>query len=133
MWSIDELQQVWQLVSKLHDGQKYGGQQKGEEIEYINHIGSVTFEILKAITEEKAMNANLAIKCGLLEPRSGTVGIWTDDCSMALAMSTSLIHYKGKFNPKHIRYMFMLWIFNGLSNGGRKHSIGLGGNIKISI
>ena len=74
-----------------------------------------------------------AIKCGLLEPRSGTVGIWTDDCSMALAMATSLIYNKGNFMPKHIRYMFMLWIFNGLSNGGRKHSIGLGGNIKISI
>ena len=74
-----------------------------------------------------------AIKCGLLEPRSGTVGIWTDDCSMALAMATSLIYNKGQFMPKHIRYMFMLWIFNGLGNGGRKHSIGLGGNIKISI
>ena len=74
-----------------------------------------------------------AIECGLLEARSGTVGIWTDDCSMALAMATSLIHNKGTFVPKHIRYMFILWIINGLNNGGRKHSIGLGGNIKISI
>ena len=27
----------------------------------------------------------------------------------------------------------MLWFYNGLNNGGRKHSIGLGGNIKISL
>jgi hypothetical protein len=52
---------------------------------------------------------------------------------MALAMATSLIFNKGVFDPKHIRFMFMLWICNGLNNGGRKHSIGLGGNIKISI
>ena len=52
---------------------------------------------------------------------------------MALAMATSLLYNKGKFDPKHIRYMFILWIVNGLNNGGRKHSIGLGGNIKISI
>ena len=31
-WSIDELQDIWKLVSKLHDGQKYGGQEEGEEV-----------------------------------------------------------------------------------------------------
>ena len=52
---------------------------------------------------------------------------------MALAMATSLIDNKGQFNPKQMRYLFILWIFNGLNNGGRKRSIGLGGNIKISL
>lgn len=66
MWSIEELQKTWQLVSKLHNGQKYGGQIEKEEIEYINHIGSVTFEILTAITKTSGMNADLAIKCALL-------------------------------------------------------------------
>ena len=66
MWSIDDLQKVWYLASRLHDGQKYGGQKEGEQIEYLNHIGSVTFEILKAISEEKEMNADLAIKCAIL-------------------------------------------------------------------
>lgn len=66
MWSIDELQKVWQLASRLHNGQEYGGHQVGEKIEYLNHIGSVTFEILNAITEEKGMNADLAIKCAVL-------------------------------------------------------------------
>ena len=66
MWSIDELQKVWQLATRLHDGQKYGGQEEGEQVEYINHIGSVTFEILNAINNEKEMNADLAIKCAIL-------------------------------------------------------------------
>lgn len=66
MWSIDELQEVWQLASKLHNGQKYGGQKEGEQIEYLNHIGGVTFEILKAVNEEKDMNGDLAIKCAIL-------------------------------------------------------------------
>lgn len=66
MWSIDELQKVWRLASRLHKGQKYWGQQAGEKIEYLNHIGSVTFETLKAIEKEDGMNADLAIKCAVL-------------------------------------------------------------------
>jgi hypothetical protein len=36
-WSIDSLQETWYLVSKLHQGQKYGGDEEGQQIEYINH------------------------------------------------------------------------------------------------
>ena len=66
MWSIDELQDIWYLVTRLHAGQQYGGQLEGEQIEYINHIGSVTFEILAAIQQTLGMNADLAIKCAML-------------------------------------------------------------------
>jgi len=55
MWSIDELQKVRQLASRLHNGQKYGGQKEGEKLEYLNHIGSVTFEILNAVNHEKGL------------------------------------------------------------------------------
>jgi (p)ppGpp synthase/HD superfamily hydrolase len=65
-WSIDEIQNVWQLVSKLHDGQKYGGSNEGERVEYINHIGSVVFEVLNASRLTENMNADLAIKCAML-------------------------------------------------------------------
>jgi len=65
-WSIDELQDTWQLVSRLHDGQKYGGPKQGEKIEYINHIGSVAFEIMKALEHTPGMNARLALSCALL-------------------------------------------------------------------
>jgi (p)ppGpp synthase/HD superfamily hydrolase len=65
-WSIDEMQEVWYLVSKLHDGQKYGGTKEGEQIEYINHIGSVTFEIINALNFTENIDAALAIKCAIL-------------------------------------------------------------------
>ncbi|MXO04213.1 HD domain-containing protein [Flavobacterium sp. HBTb2-11-1] len=65
-WSIDEIQNTWQLVSKLHDGQKYGGSNEGERIEYINHIGSVVFEVLNASRFTENMNADLAVKCAML-------------------------------------------------------------------
>jgi len=66
MITIEELQDTWQLVSRLHNGQKYGGNAQGEQIEYINHVGSVTFEILHAIQLDPGMNAGLAVKCALL-------------------------------------------------------------------
>jgi (p)ppGpp synthase/HD superfamily hydrolase len=65
-WSIDEIQEIWQLASKLHNGQKYGGLKDGEQVEYINHIGSVVFEILNAIQSTENMNSGLAIKCAIL-------------------------------------------------------------------
>jgi ADP-ribosylglycohydrolase len=42
----------------------------------------------------------------------GQVGIWTDDCSMSLCLADSIL---------------------AKNNGGRPHSIGLGGNISISM
>lgn len=65
-YSIDEIQKIWQLASRLHDGQKYGGHAEGEQIEYINHIGSVVFEILNAIDHTENINAALAVKCAML-------------------------------------------------------------------
>ncbi len=32
-----------------------------------------------------------------------------------------------------MRYLFILWLEHGLNNGGRPYSIGLGGNISISM
>ena len=47
-------------------------------------------------------------------------------------MAYSLLLNKFEFDPVNIRYMFHLWLNHGLGNGGRKVSIGLGGNISIS-
>ena len=52
---------------------------------------------------------------------------------MALAIADSLILNSYKFFPEHIRFMFHMWLYHGLNNGGRDFSIGLGGNIKISM
>jgi (p)ppGpp synthase/HD superfamily hydrolase len=63
---VDEIQDIWQLASKLHDGQKYGGPNQGEKVEYINHIGSVVFEILNAARYTDDMDLGLAVKCAIL-------------------------------------------------------------------
>jgi ADP-ribosylglycohydrolase len=68
-----------------------------------------------------------------LSPRHGQIGVWTDDASMGLAMAYSLILNNYKFDPVHTRYLFHHWLYHGLGNGGRPYSIGLGGNISISM
>jgi hypothetical protein len=52
---------------------------------------------------------------------------------MALCMADSLLLNNYQFKAKHMRYMFHMWLEHGLDNGGRAHSIGLGGNIAISM
>lgn len=65
--------------------------------------------------------------------RRGEVGVWTDDCSMALCLADSILATNFNFNPIDLRYRFTLWLDYGLNNGGRPYSIGLGGNISISM
>jgi hypothetical protein len=52
---------------------------------------------------------------------------------MGLCMADSILLNNFTFNPIHIRYLFHMWLQHGLNNGGRPHSIGLGGNISISM
>ena len=65
-WNIDQLKKAWNLASRYHDGQKYGGHEEGMKIEYLNHIGSVTYEILNALQYETSVDGDLAISCALL-------------------------------------------------------------------
>ena len=74
-WSIDTLQDIWQLATELHDGQKYGGPAKGQQIEYINHIGSVVFEVMAALDQMENMNAELALSCAILHDSLEDTGI----------------------------------------------------------
>jgi hypothetical protein len=52
---------------------------------------------------------------------------------MGLCMADSILLNNYLFNPKHIRHTFIAWLQHGLNNGGRPRSIGLGGNISISM
>ncbi|MDI9308771.1 MAG: bifunctional (p)ppGpp synthetase/guanosine-3',5'-bis(diphosphate) 3'-pyrophosphohydrolase [Limnohabitans sp.] len=65
-FAINELQDLWHYVSILHNGQTYGGQNKGQKIEYINHIASVVFEIINASKHTNNFDFPLAIKCAFL-------------------------------------------------------------------
>jgi ADP-ribosylglycohydrolase len=65
--------------------------------------------------------------------KRGPVGVWTDDCSMALCLADSLLLNNFQLDPIDLRRRFLLWINCGLNNGGRRYSIGLGGNIAVSF
>lgn len=52
---------------------------------------------------------------------------------MALCLADSLLFNDFNLNPVDLRRRFLLWIQCGLNNGGRPYSIGLGGNIAISM
>ncbi|MFT6336165.1 MAG: (p)ppGpp synthase/HD superfamily hydrolase [Halioglobus sp.] len=66
MWSIDKAQRAWYLASQLHYGQKYGGKTKGKDLEYLSHIGSVTFEIIGVSFIEPDIDIDLAVTCAVL-------------------------------------------------------------------
>jgi len=61
-----EFDKVWELTSKIHEGQRYGGFQEGEFVDYLDHVQSVTFEVMTATLFEHQLNANLAVKCAML-------------------------------------------------------------------
>jgi ADP-ribosylglycohydrolase len=101
-------------------------------------MGMAVADALGASTEFEHFNKKGlgAIKKGfrdIKKGRHGKIGIWTDDAAMGLCIADSVLLNDYVFNPTHIRYLFTLWLRHGLNNGGRPHSIGLGGNISISM
>lgn len=58
--NIDQLQRAWKLASEKHDGQKYGGSVEGQQIEYLEHIGSVLLEVQNAIKNDKSIDVKRA-------------------------------------------------------------------------
>ena len=65
-WSMTILKQAWELATRAHDGQKYGGGAAGEMVEYLNHIGTVVFEVMNALNHEPEHDADLAVQCAVL-------------------------------------------------------------------
>lgn len=65
-WSQDIYVKAWDFATTAHEGQTYGGPVKGQRIPYINHIGSVTMELICGLNSDANLNGNLAIQCALL-------------------------------------------------------------------
>lgn len=65
-WKIDNTIEIWKLVTQLHSGQDYGGSKPHEKVDYINHIGSVVFEIIQALAHHNDIDEDLAVKCAML-------------------------------------------------------------------
>ena len=133
------------MADKEYNVQSFGISQK-ESRAIASFLGLAICDALGASTEfipfkkdrrdliaNDFLDVESQIKNRKLDARSGSVAIWTDDCSMALCMADSLLLNNFKFDPIHMRYMFIMWLEHGLNNGGRPYSIGLGGNISISI
>jgi len=64
IWNQDRTLTAWNFASQAHNGQTM----PGTDIAYINHIGSVSMEVMAAINEVPACtdNPNLAVLCALL-------------------------------------------------------------------
>jgi (p)ppGpp synthase/HD superfamily hydrolase len=65
-WHPDSFSKAWNFATLYHEGQNYGGAQKGQQIPYINHIGSVAVEVIWALSTATELNGDLAIQCALL-------------------------------------------------------------------
>ena len=65
-WNPDNFSKVWNFATLYHQGQTYGGAQKGQKIPYINHIGSVGVEVIWALSTAPELDGDLAIQCALL-------------------------------------------------------------------
>jgi len=66
-WNPDKYSKAWLFASLKHSGQKYGGFEDEQYIDYLNHIGSVAMEIVWFMSNtQKEYDADLAIQCALL-------------------------------------------------------------------
>lgn len=66
-WNPDIYKKAWEFATIKHSGQSYGGAEKDTRIDYLNHIGSVTMEIIWCLGKTKKIyNAELAIQVALL-------------------------------------------------------------------
>ncbi len=67
IWNQEIYRKAWYFATKKHTGQKYGGAEQDEMIDYLNHIGSVVMEVFWLLQNTKEeLNANLSIQCAIL-------------------------------------------------------------------
>ena len=100
-WSQDVYLKAWHYATRYHHGQTYGGAEPQEQIDYLNHIGSVAMEVLHALVDAPGMDGNLALQCALLhdviedtpvtyEMVKDEFGLAVADGVLALTKDTSL-------------------------------------------
>ncbi len=66
-WNREKYIKAWKFATKKHSGQKYGGSEQDEYIDYLNHIGMVCMEVIWALQNtQEICDADLAIQCAIL-------------------------------------------------------------------
>lgn len=79
-WNRELYIKAWRFATKHHAGQKYGGPEEGEYVDYINHIGMVTMEIIWALQHStETYNADLAVQCAILHDTVEDTAVTYDD------------------------------------------------------
>lgn len=66
-WNRDLYAKAWHFVTLKHSGQTYGGRLPEQQIEYINHLGSVAMEAMWVLAHSaESYHADLLVQCALL-------------------------------------------------------------------
>ena len=65
-WSQEFFKDAWNFATRFHKGQTFQGPQQGEQIDYLNHVGSVAMEVIWALPTDPKLDGNLAVQCALL-------------------------------------------------------------------
>lgn len=78
-WNPTRIEQAWAYATKQHQGQTYGGQEPGEQVAYMTHIGAVVMELMWALQSEAGADADLALQCAALHDTVEDTGATLDD------------------------------------------------------
>ena len=58
---------AWHFATQKHTSQTYGGHEEGIHIDYLNHLGLVTMEIMWCLSHtQQRYNADVMIQCAIL-------------------------------------------------------------------
>ncbi|MEO1262345.1 MAG: HD domain-containing protein [Bacteroidota bacterium] len=75
MFSINIIKEAWELAAAMHHGQIYFGDGEVPDTGYLNHIGSVTFEVMAAVNKNAGLDAELAVLCAILHDSLEDTGL----------------------------------------------------------
>jgi (p)ppGpp synthase/HD superfamily hydrolase len=82
-WDREKYLKAWNFASIHHSGQKYGGHEQDQYIDYLTHIGMVAMEIIWALqNSEKTYDADLAIQCAILHDIIEDTGVGFESLSV---------------------------------------------------
>ena len=65
-WSQETYVKAWDFATVAHHGHTYEGPIEGQQIDYINHVGSVAMELIWALSECESVDGDLSVQCALL-------------------------------------------------------------------
>lgn len=67
-WSTELINKAWDFAALAHQGQTYATPNPDVRLDYINHVGAVTMELMWELARnpDATLDANLLLQCALL-------------------------------------------------------------------